>query len=49
MLKWLCERLMEAEVDGKLGAEKSERSEGRQGYRPAIGFAASTHEWGRCI
>lgn len=33
MLKWLCERLMEAEVEGKLGAEKSERSEGRQGYR----------------
>ena len=33
MLKWLCERLMEAEVEGKLGAEKSERSEDRQGYR----------------
>ena len=33
MLKWLCERLMEAEVESKLGAEKSERSEGRQGYR----------------
>ena len=33
MLKWLCERLMEAEVEGKLGAEKSERSEERQGYR----------------
>lgn len=33
MLKWLCERLMEAEVEGKLGAEKSERNEGRQGYR----------------
>lgn len=33
MLKWLCERLMEAEVEGKLGAEKSERNKGRQGYR----------------
>ncbi|AGA68908.1 transposase [Desulfitobacterium dichloroeliminans LMG P-21439] len=33
MLKWLCERLMEAEVDAKLGAEKSERSTERQGYR----------------
>ena len=33
MLKWLCERLMEAEVEGKLGVEKSERSEDRQGYR----------------
>lgn len=26
MLKWLCERLMEAEVETKLGAEKSERA-----------------------
>ena len=33
MLKWLCERLMEAEVEGKLGVEKSERSKDRQGYR----------------
>jgi len=33
MLKWLCERLMEAEVDAKLGAEKSERAPDRQGYR----------------
>jgi transposase-like protein len=33
MLKWLCERLMEAEVETKLGAEKSERSADRQGYR----------------
>lgn len=33
MLKWLCEKLMEAEVDTKLGAEKSERVSNRQGYR----------------
>jgi Transposase and inactivated derivatives len=33
MLKWLCEKLMEAEVETKLGAEKSERSTERQGYR----------------
>lgn len=33
MLKWLCEKLMEVEVEGKIGAEKSERSTGRQGYR----------------
>lgn len=33
MLKWLCERLMEAEVESKLCAEKSERSSERQGYR----------------
>ena len=33
MLKWLCEKLMEAEVDAKLGVEKSERSTERQGYR----------------
>lgn len=33
MLKWLCEKLMEAEVETKLGVEKSERSTERQGYR----------------
>jgi transposase-like protein len=33
MLKWLGKRLMEAEVETKLGAEKSERASGRQGYR----------------
>jgi putative transposase len=33
MLKWLCERLMEAEVENKLCAEKSERNNERQGYR----------------
>jgi len=33
MLKWLCEKLMEAEVESKLCAEKSERSSERQGYR----------------
>jgi transposase-like protein len=33
MLKWLCERLMEAEVESKLCAEKSEQNKERQGYR----------------
>ncbi|KMO85123.1 transposase, partial [Megasphaera cerevisiae DSM 20462] len=33
MLKWLCERLMEVEVESKLCAEKSERNKERQGYR----------------
>jgi transposase-like protein len=33
MLKWLCERLMEAEVENKLCAEKSEQNKERQGYR----------------
>lgn len=33
MLKWLCEKLMETEVQTKLGAEKSERVANRQGYR----------------
>lgn len=33
MLQWLCEKLMEAEVESKLGAEKSERIASRQGYR----------------
>jgi transposase-like protein len=33
MLTWLCELLMEAEVDAKLAAGKSERTDSRQGYR----------------
>ncbi len=27
MLKWLCEKLMEAEVDAKINAAKSERTD----------------------
>ena len=34
MLAWLCSRLMEAEVDQQLSAEKSQRTDGRSGYRP---------------
>lgn len=33
MLKWLCEKLMEAKVESKRCAEKSERNSERQGYR----------------
>ena len=33
MLEWLCAHLMEAEVEQQLGAEKSERNDGRSGYR----------------
>lgn len=33
MLEWLCGQLMEAEVSQQLGAEKSERSNGRNRYR----------------
>ena len=33
MLEWLCSQLMEAEVDQQLGAEKSQRTDGRNGYR----------------
>ena len=33
MLEWLCTQLMEAEVDQQLGAEKSQRTDGRSGYR----------------
>ena len=33
MLEWLCTNLMEAEVDQQLGAEKSQRTDGRSGYR----------------
>ena len=34
MLEWLCTELMEAEVDQQLGAEKSQRTDGRSGYIP---------------
>ena len=33
MLEWLCAQLMEVEVGQQLGAGKSERSDGRSGYR----------------
>ncbi len=33
MLKWLCEQLMEAELSSQIGADKSERSDLRNGYR----------------
>ena len=33
MLEWLCSQLMEAEVDQQLDAEKSQRADGRNGYR----------------
>ena len=33
MLEWLCTQLMETEVDQQLGAEKSQRTDGRSGYR----------------
>ena len=33
ILKWLCERLMETELEAKLGAQKSDRLAERQGYR----------------
>jgi len=33
MLEWICTQLMEAEVDQQLGAEKSQRTDGRSGYR----------------
>ena len=33
ILEWLCTRLMEAEVDQQLEAEKSQRTDGRSGYR----------------
>lgn len=33
LLEWLCKQLMEAEVNGKLGACRSERTDTRSGYR----------------
>ena len=36
MLEWLCTHLVEAEVDQQLGAEKSQRTDGRSGYRSEV-------------
>lgn len=33
MLEWLCDKLMEAEVNSKINAAKSERTDDRRGYR----------------
>ncbi|NLA80048.1 MAG: IS256 family transposase [Chloroflexi bacterium] len=33
MLEWLCDRLMEAEVSSRIGAEKNEQSSERKSYR----------------
>ncbi|MFR2805090.1 MAG: IS256 family transposase [Faecalispora jeddahensis] len=33
MLEWLCDKLMEAEISSKVGADKSEHSTERQSYR----------------
>jgi putative transposase len=33
MLQWLCEQLMDVEVAAKVNAQRSERTEDRQGYR----------------
>lgn len=33
MLEWLCDHLMEAEISSKIGADKSEQTPQRQGYR----------------
>lgn len=33
MLNWLCHKLMDAEIKGRVNAEKSERTEDRAGYR----------------
>lgn len=40
LLEWLCKRMMEAEVESKLEAGKSERTENRQRYRSGISGAA---------
>lgn len=33
MLRWLCNRMMDVEFSGQIGAGKSERTESRKGYR----------------
>ena len=50
MLEWLCTRLMEAEVDQQLGAEKSQRTDGRSGYRSGYRpRRLDTRMWTMCL
>ena len=48
MLEWLCTELMEAEVDQQLGAEKSQRTDGRSGYRSGYRPVVWIPGWERC-
>ena len=48
MLEWLCAQLMEAEVSGKLGAEKNEHLNDRTSRRADIVHVATTQEWAPC-
>lgn len=43
MLEWLCSQIMEAEVSQQLGVEKSERIDGRSGYRCGYRPGGWTH------
>ena len=49
MLKWLCERLMAAEVDGKLEAQNQSEPKLAKDIGPVIGYGDLIREWGRCI
>ena len=46
MLEWLCTRLMEAEVDQQLGAEKSQRTDGRERLSQRLPSSPSGHTYG---
>lgn len=48
MLEWLCTELMEAEVDQQLGAEKSQRTDGRSGCIPGQTAAIRAEETEKC-
>jgi len=49
MLEWLCDQMMEAEISTRIGAEKSQHTIDRQGYRSGYRPRRLTPGWGRSI
>jgi hypothetical protein len=48
MLEWLCHKLMEVEVDTKVGAVKGEHSKDRFGYRSGTRADVLIPAWEQC-
>ena len=49
MLKWLCNRLMEAELSDRIGADKHERSDIRSSYRCGLPAQTSRYTHGHHV
>jgi hypothetical protein len=49
MLGFVSQRLMQAEVEARVGAEPGERSESRSNWRNAFSFIASPSSWRKTL